>query len=660
MSNKYSLYENLLSTYVTNGDDNSLPLLNKEISKLLRETLDDVNTPNEIANKSIKALDKFDVIALNIFNNKIAVFKGKSTAEVEFMKRHLMLSMKISKFACIASASLSDDISYISNKEYKEIIVPYLVNNFESLQFSLEQGTYYKYDCFVEAVGRFKNINLSFYTQKPIEKENLLHTLNTIIGGYLVTGKDFPVTHIFSGKKTNNDLAEFIILNINEKNSDLSFLNDAVKIDYYYQYKFDNGLTVNLTENSNGGLPLFNMTCEFDGKTLNSGEANEYEIEKNYNRDIPPASLSLTPFTTASVLRSLKNESFGVTLSTNSNLDVSDIETFNFECKPFIQTYDNGKGVKIVKDSNEYKCFTFEKENPTVLFNQTTCNSLKEVVNYINTVINMFSKVTKTNIRSIFDKDFVKEDLQNFEDARIGEIDFTLTGKTPHEITVRVKSVKGGYDITLGEIGQKMTVGNKETVTHEKGSHEFSKWYPKLSKFLKDNQIELPSNNIEEIVNVLNFIKNNDIGTSNIILSNIIEDNKDKLIKFFYTNDDIISTEDFENDINKIKEDKTPIYYFFVQSNAANQDDFILDHTTNIMMIDFDTESKKLFRQFYKLNSETSEFILKTHANGLLGNPTTEETKYYSDDAIGHSELLDKINKSIKFIQKTRPSKLSR
>ena len=147
------------------------------------------------------------------------------------------------------------------------------------------------------------------------------------------------------------------------------------------------------------------------------------------------------------------------------------------------------------------------------MFSQEEKSDMLEILNqYIsmrdieNTVININSSSNDLTENDVF----VKNSLP---------LTINITGKKPHNITAIVKFIgkdsehKSKYSITVRE--QSNFSKNKEDTYYDTSVENIigSGRYPSLEQYIKEKNFKFPTTDKKQIIDCLNFIKNNDIGT---------------------------------------------------------------------------------------------------------------------------------------------------
>lgn len=565
----------------------------------------DIDTVTRLVLKFIQ--NRFDgEVAMQFFNNwNINRIEDKTMKE--FCIRNAQVDYIVSQF----SACLDDDMTVlediIDNKTFEEIYIPYIKKNLDSISIEhIGVQTLAKFTI-LKKFNNLENKTIRFYVKRIKDDENVtaeeINMNNVEFGIHIEDMKTGLIDNFFEGRNTHVLVVNKLISNINSKKTPMF---DSAKPD-----QNSNEDNISLIKDLNNGYVVRiiptggNYSLEIKdkrGTVLNSADA---DLNNNYEHNIPPLTMHLLKSSVENILQNLSKEEHNIVSPNNTFYNENDLEDLKFDDKN-IETllFANDYGIKILKTGNgNFTVDRFIDGFENVSDDYRVGLNTEELLNYINTTMK-FKKdkdIYSTMTKDAYSKDLkfsdIKDKLKNYFALKI-----TFTNKFPHDVAVIVKSVgvgekdgnkEPGYDLKISEKGS--TSEKKEHTNYDKSITQLDEDtpYSNVYTFLKDNGIEFPlrkeNDGVEEnLMECINFIKNNSIGTSDKKFKKLIETNPECAIKFYYPHDTDIT----HNDIKEIVPilEKNPIYYCFVQTTSDGR---INAYSKNVSVIKVCLEKKR-------------------------------------------------------------------
>ena len=642
---KYEKYESVLSSLIESRNTNFDPL-NEEVEKLLldiitedeRRYLSSTDIGQKVSNK-FKADPNLTEYHVQIFNNDFYSEEKPATDSKEFYEfkgRHLMLDEMIYAVSCVAISSETSDEMYIRADEFKKDFLETLITLGKTTKDFVKRVSYRgkkRNHCFCPKIGQYSNIDIYFETSIEFDNEKPQVGFNNVVNGYFITDlKSNKSEALFNGIASLKDLSDYISNQIKEANN----------IKLPEEHTLDNNITVQIIETFPGYKVNF---LSANGQQINKpNQSRDYE-NKYYDLDVPPSTMLLMPYTAWSVVSAVNERSFG---PVHSQVEIySDADVEKLDLSDVVTQYfpDTKIGVKIVPEIDGYTCYTYYDENEQELHLKQFVKDKKGVRSYINNAIRTVLRSNVDMVVSVKDEDLKLEDLNALKKPET-DLTILLTGKTPHDVAVIIYPEGNKYNMKIRELGRKKKSDehkhqDRDEFYYDHSSQEWAEFYPKLSEYLSEKGYVLPTEDFNVLLDIVNFIKHKVIGTSDIIVKQILEANKGKKIKFYYTSDKCISQAELNSDLNWIKKNKRPIYYLTVQSSATENDALINDAALGIIEVRLDGD--KIRRRYFILDNDTR--VIRPKTSSEVGEGTE------LDKIVRFNDLLDNINKSIKFDQ---------
>lgn len=519
------------------------------------------------APKIFKICKKHQGINILIFNNQAYFDALIEKSDFALLKENFQCKLNLSEIFGVGRNN-SGEIEKLFNKDkIEKEYLPLFVENAGSLGVKNRTVT-----VFDNTTGLTIEIILKNKTIDAVSPKEL--SINNLETGYSLIytkNSDIKYKDIYFNESNNeyNTIAK--IKSVISENSH-SYTFSKIEDGEGSSCELNNGITAVLSETRNNSQAL----TLYKGKEIINIGNEPSEASKLMKKGLPPISMRLNEPTIMNILHSVE----GMTFKTKPEVDIN--QFYNEE--RFDKLFDDEHNTATIKFSKNDYMATFTKledgsfymrlssqKSPEVtiedqMFSQEEKSDMLEILNqYIsmrsidNTVININSSSNDLTENDVF----VKNSLP---------LTINITGKKPHNITAIVKFIgkdsehKSKYSITVRE--QSNFSKNKEDTYYDTSVENIigSGRYPSLEQYIIEKNFKFPTTDKKQIIDCLNFIKNNDIGTTSRSINNILnsEGNKDKDIRYIYPTDVPLTAKDIFNDF-KDKNEGDSVYYVFAR-----------------------------------------------------------------------------------------------
>lgn len=542
------------------------------------------------------------------FNNWV-VKNTMSREMIEFCTRNSQINYHLSQFAAEMLDSSDNVVDVIKNTDFESKYIDYIKNNINDIELESDIN---RIRLNINQFDGHKDFVIRFFVKRLKEENTVLPddiNMNNLYFGIKVEDKNKnTVDLLFEGSKTEHLLDSIVLNSLN--NFTTTIFDTAEHVETkdggnYFKLKFKNGITTLITLS---GHNSYSMRVFNGDKWLNSGEINNSQYKENLSMDIPPLWMNLNLHSLENILSHLSKRVFAHYTNRNTFYDQNNIEDLTFDKNGIaFLSFNNGYGVRIKKEDNGlYDAARFNKGDKDMVFDEKDDIEANELKSYINSTVGMSERTQASIERSVYESDLTLDDLDVLKNPSTNAVRISFTNKEPHNLDVIIKNIPGNedgnypsFDLKISEIGG--TSENKDNFNYDISAVQLedSNYYPVLQEFLKENNITFPlskvknethavkvskngsgetnetfnrivpdKENYNKLLKCINFIKNNNIGSSDESINNLIEHNKDKIIKFYYPNDKEITATDLHNDFDGLNEND-PIFYCFVQADES-------------------------------------------------------------------------------------------
>ncbi len=604
-------------------------LYNESMQEILTEDLISGTTnflaPSEGVDKSSKDIfnvcNKYKGSTILIFNNQAYSNSKLENSDLKLLKDNFQCKFKLFEIYAIGRNNNNEIVKTYNKNEVETFVLPLFRKNIGALQKDENNKTTFINDNDSELTIAIELKN----TDKEVSINDLAFV--NLNAGYVLettsNGDSKEISVHFA--KTNNEYSTIaeIAKNISKLSHYYTF--DAIKDDEGKACELRNGLTVIATQQQQTSYAL---TITKDGELINNGDTITL-----MKQGIPSTKMRLNEPTVMNVLNSLEQMNFSQKNEVDSNKffskedfekrlsdlndGVVDEMTFDFPNNDYIAT--------ISKLDDAYYMKLSSKRNPEsaiddYLVPSEQRDSLREIINQcIGTKV--FPKEVITVNRN--DPNLTSNDI--FKDHFLPLV-INFTGKKPHNISAVVKfiakdsNLQSTYSITVREQSSESKLKNDTyydvSVEDLLNANKNDDRYPILKEFLIDGGFDFPTTDKSSVVECLNFIKNNNIGTTSYAINNIVnsEANKDKDIRYIFPKDVSLTEKDILDDFKGKKIGDT-VYYIFAKilQNENNKDIQTIkssDFTDSVIAVtltgikEINGEKQPVFSYEYKKYSE--------------------------------------------------------
>lgn len=601
-------------------------LFNENTQEVLTEDLVDKSLqPSKGVYESAKNIfnicNKYKGITFLIFNNQAYLNSMVENSEFKLLIDNFQCKFKLSEIYAIGQDNNNDVVKTYNKNEVETFVLPLFRKNIGALQKDERSKA-----IFVNDNGSGLTIAIELKnTAQEVSINDL--TFNNLNAGYVL-------------ETTSNGDSKEINVHFAKMNNEYSTIADISKniskLSHYYTFEavkdgegkvcvLSNGLTVIATQQQQTS---FALTITKDGELINNGDT-----EALMKKGIPSTTMRLNEQTMMNVLNSLEQMNFSKKneVDTNKFFNKEDFEkrladlndgnteeiTFNFPDNDYMATISKLDDAYYMKLSSKRNT---ESAIDDYFVPSEQRDSLREIINKcIGT--KTFPKEIITVNRN--DPNLTSNDI--FKDHFLPLV-INFTGKKPHNLSAIVKFIakdnnkQSTYSITVREQSSESKLKNDTyydvSVEDLLNANQDDTRYPMLKEFLVNEGLEFPTTDKSKVIKCLNFIKNNDIGTTSYAINNIVnsEANRDKDIRYIFPKDVPLTEKDILDDFKGKKVGDT-VYYIFAKilQNENNKDIQTIkssDFTDSVIAVtltgvkEINGEKQPVFSYEYKKYSE--------------------------------------------------------